>query len=61
MSEFQYVLEIGWENINYIIDDVNDIDAMLMVGLLDCPFNAQVFVASIAKIHLRNHGGDAAL
>jgi YrbI family 3-deoxy-D-manno-octulosonate 8-phosphate phosphatase len=54
-------LGIGWENIAYIGDDINDIDAMRMVGLSACPLNAQMSVKSVAKIHLRNRGGDGAL
>ncbi|WP_431215048.1 HAD hydrolase family protein [Puia sp. P3] len=50
-------LGIGWEEIAYIGDDVNDLEVMERAGLSACPADAMSQVSGIVHYHCAEKGG----
>lgn len=50
-------LDIGFENVAFIGDDINDAKVMQQVGLSACPSDALAEVKNIANIVLEKKGG----
>ena len=49
---------ITWQNIAYIGDDLNDLDAIIKSGLSACPSDAMDKVKDSVDIVLNNRGGN---
>jgi YrbI family 3-deoxy-D-manno-octulosonate 8-phosphate phosphatase len=49
---------IDLKNVAYVGNDINDIDAMALVGLSICPADSHVSIKKRAKIILYTDGGD---
>ena len=54
-------MEITFNNVAYIGDDINDIDCMKQVGLSACPIDAAGEVLEIADYVCRKKGGEGAV
>ncbi|MBN9380920.1 MAG: HAD-IIIA family hydrolase [Chitinophagaceae bacterium] len=50
-------LQLQWEEIAYIGDDVNDLEVMEKAGLAACPSDAMPQVSEIVQYHCGNKGG----
>ncbi len=57
LESWLYELGIGFENVAYIGDDINDVGILEKVGLSAAPFDAVPAARAAAKIVLRNKGG----
>lgn len=53
--------DIALENVAYVGDDINDLEAVRMVGLGCCPANAVQAVKQQAKYVAKASGGDGAI
>ena len=51
-------LNLTYEQISYIGDDVNDIEVLEKVGLSACPHDAHVSVVKVVDVVLQRNGGD---
>ena len=61
LEEWQKELNIRYEEIAYIGDDVNDLDIMEKVGFRACPANAISKIKEISDVVLTKNGGDGAV
>lgn len=61
LEELAEKLLIKMENIAYIGDDVNDIQAMQCAGFSACPFDSAKSVLDISDYVCNNKGGDGAV
>lgn len=50
-------LQLRWEEIAYIGDDVNDLEVMEKAGLAACPADAMPQVSAVVHYHCGNKGG----
>lgn len=50
-------LQLRWEEVAYIGDDVNDLEVMEKAGLAACPSDAMPQVSEIVHYHCGNKGG----
>jgi len=50
-------LQLRWEELAYIGDDVNDLEVMEKAGLAACPADAMPQVSEIVHYHCRTNGG----
>ena len=57
LSAIMQRLGIGWEEIAYIGDDVNDLEVMERAGLSACPADAMPQVSGIVHYHCTEKGG----
>jgi len=57
VEEILQRLQLRWEEIAYIGDDVNDLEVMERAGLAACPADAMPQVSEIVHYHCRNKGG----
>lgn len=60
LNEIQRQLGIGWEEIAFIGDDVNDLAVLEKVGLSACPADAMPDVSAIVHYHCKEKGGHGA-
>ncbi len=51
-------MSLGWEEVAYIGDDVNDLEVMKKCGFTACPSDAVAKVKAIADVILDRKGGD---
>lgn len=56
--EICHKLEISFEDIAYIGDDLNDIALLKLVGWAGVPSSAPEYVKNIANVHLTKKGGE---
>lgn len=61
IDEWLKELEIGYENLAYVGDDVNDLPVFHKAGLTACPANAVEPIKQLAHIQLRRKGGEGAI
>lgn len=59
LDDWRIELDIDWQNIAYLGDDINDIQVMEKVGFKACPADAVDKVKKEADIVLSRRGGDA--
>lgn len=65
-NKYQVIQEIlderslGWEDLAYIGDDLNDIQAIQAAGLSASPSNAPKYISEMATWQLETRGGDGA-
>ncbi|MBS1602494.1 MAG: HAD-IIIA family hydrolase [Bacteroidetes bacterium] len=57
LKEIMDRLGIGWEEIAYIGDDVNDLEVMERAGLSACPADAMPQISGIVHYHCVEKGG----
>ena len=57
VSEIMERLQLQWEEMAYIGDDVNDLEVMEKVGIAACPADAMPQVSAIVHYHCGNKGG----
>ena len=57
VTEIMDRLQLQWQEIAYIGDDVNDLEVMGRAGLTACPADAMPQVNEIVHYHCRNKGG----
>ena len=57
VEEILQRLQLRWEEIAYIGDDVNDLEVMERTGLTACPADAMPQVSGIVHYHCRARGG----
>ncbi|MDO6432502.1 HAD-IIIA family hydrolase [Flavitalea sp. BT771] len=57
VTEIMQRLQLQWQEIAYIGDDVNDLEVMEKAGLTACPADAMPQVSEIVRYHCRNEGG----
>ncbi|HEY4112240.1 HAD-IIIA family hydrolase [Puia sp.] len=57
LKEIMERLGIGWEEIAYIGDDVNDLDVMEKAGFRACPADAMPQIRDIVDYHCVEKGG----
>jgi len=60
VMEIMERLQLQWQDIAYIGDDVNDLEVMGKAGLTGCPADAMPQVSETVHYHCRNKGGDGA-
>jgi len=53
-------LDLNWEQVAYIGDDINDIELLSLVGISATPQNAPDYIKKHAKIILNKNGGNGA-
>ena len=53
--------EFSWETTAYIVEDVNDLDAMQRVAFAASPVDAQPVVQEVSKYHCKAGGGHGAV
>jgi 3-deoxy-D-manno-octulosonate 8-phosphate phosphatase (KDO 8-P phosphatase) len=51
-------LNLKWDEIAYIGDDINDIKLLQKVGLSGCPMNAPMYVKEVVNILVNVKGGE---
>ncbi|TNJ47050.1 HAD-IIIA family hydrolase [Tamlana fucoidanivorans] len=51
-------LNINWEDVAFIGDDINDYDLLQKVGLSACPSSAPVYIKKVVKWNLTRKGGE---
>ncbi|WP_421893453.1 KdsC family phosphatase [Marinoscillum sp.] len=61
LSEWIKELNISYNEICFIGDDINDLEIMQKVGFSACPADAAAAIKKIAKVVLDKKGGDAAV
>lgn len=61
LSQLSCELNIKYESIAYIGDDINDLSAMNLVGYRGCPCDAVEEIKQISDYVCRNKGGDGAV
>ncbi|HKL02616.1 MAG TPA: HAD-IIIA family hydrolase [Cryomorphaceae bacterium] len=57
LESWLYKMGLGFENVAYLGDDVNDVDILKKVGVAACPSDAVLKVKNAAHIVLQNKGG----
>jgi len=60
IEEFIREKKLSWENIAYIGDDLNDLDAMNKAGMTACPADAFEDVYEMAQHKCKKKGGEGA-
>jgi YrbI family 3-deoxy-D-manno-octulosonate 8-phosphate phosphatase len=61
LEEWLYTMGLGFENVAYIGDDINDVAILQKVGLSAAPADAMPEARHAAKVVLRNPGGRGCL
>jgi 3-deoxy-D-manno-octulosonate 8-phosphate phosphatase (KDO 8-P phosphatase) len=61
IEEWLAEMELGWEHVLYVGDDMNDLPAILKAGFSACPADATTLVKQHADIVLSRKGGDACI
>lgn len=59
-EELLNALNITWEEVAYIGDDINDIQLLKKVGLSACPINAPEYIKKLVDWIIPTKGGDGA-
>ena len=57
VTEILQRLQLQWEEMAYIGDDVNDLEVMEKAGIAACPSDAMPQVSAIVHYHCENKGG----
>ena len=52
-------LELSWEEVAFIGDDINDLEVLKKVGLSACPSDAVLKIKKVCDYVLESNGGDA--
>jgi YrbI family 3-deoxy-D-manno-octulosonate 8-phosphate phosphatase len=58
VTELLESLNLGFENLAYIGDDINDIDVLSKSGVSACPADAEEAVKSIVQFTMNRNGGE---
>jgi 3-deoxy-D-manno-octulosonate 8-phosphate phosphatase (KDO 8-P phosphatase) len=61
ISKLLKELNLTYENVSYMGDDINDIDLLKKVKFAGCPNNAVKCVKKICNFHCQRNGGDGAV
>lgn len=59
-EELLNILNISWEEVAYIGDDINDIQLLNKVGLSACPSNSKDYIKKLVDWVIPTRGGDGA-
>lgn len=60
VSDLLEKIDLSWQDVAYIGDDINDIGMLKKVGYSYCPSNAHDWIKSISQVELPVKGGDGA-